>query len=113
MSTSTTPSRAGIEACLATLRDQPVNTDDNGRNVLAPIYNYLISIPAEVSDGVLHWFCLKADSVTIDAATFLIRLFAYESDNVTTWKRKLKSCLTGCSECVQGLEEVKVTSRHT
>jgi senataxin len=113
MPIATTPSKADIETRLASLRDKPVGSSDGGENVLFPIYNYLMAVPADVSDGGVHWFCPRAASVTIEAATFLIRLFAYESDKVKAWKARFEKCLAGCSECVQGLEEVKVSSRHT
>jgi senataxin len=113
MPIANTPSKADVEARLASLRDKPVGSGDGGENVLFPIYSYLMAVPGDVTDGNVHWFCPKAESVTVEAATFLIRLFAYDSDNVKAWKARFEKCLAGCSRCVQGLEEVKVSSRHT
>ena len=113
MPTSSIPDRAVVEARLATLRDQPVDTSDNGQNVLTPIYAYLMSIPPDHSDGRTHWFCPQADAVTREAATFLIRLFAYDSENVKAWKKRFETCVSECCHCIQGLESAKVTSRHT
>jgi hypothetical protein len=113
MASSTVPTRAQVEVRLASLRDNPVNTADAGENVLAPIYQYLMAIPADFSDGNVHWFCAKAEAVTTGAATFLIRLFAYSSPLVHGWQKRLETCLTGCPACVQGFCEAKSTSRHT
>ncbi|KAI6114047.1 SEN1 N terminal-domain-containing protein [Pisolithus sp. B1] len=66
-----------------------------------------------VSDKCYHWFCSRADPLTVEAATFLLRLFAYDSPQVEKWKVKLRTCLAGCSECVKVLGEVKVSSRPT
>ncbi|KAI6122505.1 SEN1 N terminal-domain-containing protein [Pisolithus croceorrhizus] len=65
------------------------------------------------SDKCYHWFCSRADPLTVEAATFLLRLFAYDSPQVEKWKVKLRTCLAGCSECVKVLGEVKVSSRPT
>ena len=61
----------------------------------------------------VHWFCDKADATTIEAATFLIRLFAYDSEEVKRWKEGLQKCVTACVPCVQGLEQQKILSRQT
>jgi len=100
-----------MESRLASLRDNPVNTVDAAEDVLVPIYEYLMNVPTV--DGKHHWFCSKSDSTTIGAATFLIRLFAYDSILVQGWKKRLEICLTTCAACVQGFGEVKKTSRST
>ncbi|KAJ7780655.1 SEN1 N terminal-domain-containing protein [Mycena maculata] len=82
-----------IDQQLSTLRDTPVDNDP--------------------SDGCLHWFCRRATSTTIAAATFLIRLFAYSSNLVDEWRTKFRTCLNGCPECVQGLQDAKTTSKNT
>ncbi|KAF8908972.1 SEN1 N terminal-domain-containing protein [Gymnopilus junonius] len=97
---------------LAVLRDTPADTQAASDAVLGKIYQYLIAVPAS-SDKHVHWFCTQADSTTIDAATFLIRLMAYNSVQVTEWKKRLHECLTHCALCVQGLETAKVTSQET
>ena len=101
-----------IQTLLTTLRDNPVNSEQLDDGVLGEIYSYLMDIPSTPS-GDLHWFCEKADAITVDAATFLLRLFAYESDLVKIWKKKLQQCLTCCSSCVGGLEIAKVDSQMT
>jgi len=101
-----------VETLLATLRDEPVNSEQLDDGVLGEVYSYLMDIPS-TSSGDLHWFCERADTITIDAATFLLRLFAYKSDPVDVWKRRLQQCLTCCSSCVGGLETAKVISQTT
>lgn len=110
---TSTVDAAHVEKLLANLRDVPANTEAGSDSFLAPIFTYLMAIPPNRSDGVLHWFCDQADQLTINAATFLIRLFAYNSPRVDAWKKKLESCLEGCCGCIKGLEEVKVSSKDT
>ena len=101
-----------VQTLLATLRDHPVNSEQLDDGILGEVYSYLMDIPS-TSSGDLHWFCEKANVTTVDAATFLLRLFAYESDPVKIWKERLQQCLTCCSACVGGLEMAKVDSQTT
>lgn len=101
---------SGITDLLASLRDAPVNTENMSQNILSRLYRYLMDIPSG-SDNVLHWFCPRAMPDTVEAATFLIRMFAYET--VDEWREKFQSCMSSCAACVQGLERAKVTSRAT
>lgn len=112
MSGATTTDLPSIEALLARLRDVPADSHKITDDVLGVIYSHLMSVPATVS-GDLHWFCSAAQPTTIAAATFLLRLLAYSSPEVDNWKEKFHLCLSKCSECVQGLEEVKETSKST
>ncbi|TDL22012.1 hypothetical protein BD410DRAFT_749221 [Rickenella mellea] len=64
-------------------------------------------------DGKLHWFCEQSDVVTIEAATFLLRLFFYCNKRADSWKNTLANCLLGCSACVRSFVEVKCTSENT
>ncbi|TCD66618.1 DEAD-box type RNA helicase [Steccherinum ochraceum] len=92
------------------LRDAPAATENAQADVLALIYDVLIK------DGQPprpHWFCSRADQLIVDAATFLLRLHAYNSPRVDAWRLHLKSCLLGCMDCVGALQEAKVSSRHT
>ena len=104
---------AHVDKLLKNLRDVPVNTEGASDSVLAPIYAHLMEVTPNSSDGVLHWFCYRAGQLTIHAATFLIRLFAYNSPRVDAWKEKFEACLGGCCDCVKGLEEVKLSSKAT
>ena len=102
-----------VKTLLTSVRDIPVNTADATDDVLGPIYTYLMKVPPSASDNTYHWFCSRADQLTINAATFLLRLFAYDSPRVDDWKRKLKACLSGCCHCIKGFGEVKTSSRKT
>jgi senataxin len=102
-----------VEKLLAKLHDVPVNTEGASDSFLGPIFTYLMAVPPNRSDGILHWFCSQASQLTVDAATFLIRLFAYNSPRVDVWKEKFELCLGGCCDCVKGLEEAKVSSKDT
>ncbi|KAJ7670210.1 SEN1 N terminal-domain-containing protein [Mycena rosella] len=104
---------SAIDQQLAILRDSPVDNGGASDAVLGTIFTYLMGVPPSQSDGRLHWFCRRATPTTIAAATFLIRLFAYSSALVEEWRIKFRNCLNGCAECVQGLQEVKATSKNT
>ncbi|TFK40652.1 SEN1 N terminal-domain-containing protein [Crucibulum laeve] len=101
-----------VKKLLATLHDNPVDNSGASDDVLGSVFSYLIAVPPTPS-GDLHWFCHEADPTTVAAATFLLRLFAYNSAQVNSWKEKLHLCLSRCVLCVQGLQEVKVTSKDT
>ena len=92
------------------LRDPPAGTQDAPEDVLGLIYGVLIK---DSTPSKAHWFCSRADKLTIDAATFLLRLHAYNSPRVNVWRTHLQACLKGCAGCVQGMQEAKTTSRHT
>jgi len=102
-----------VKGILASVRDTPVNTEVGSDEVLQPIHSYLMKAPPDTSDKRYHWFCSRANQVTVDAATFLLRLFAYNSALVDKWKARLKNCLARCSKCVKALGEAKVNSRPT
>lgn len=102
-------SQANIAKLLRLLRDTPIDNSGASETVLAQIYSYLIP----TSQPRPHWFCKRADELTINAATFLLRLFAYSSPQVDIWKSQLQSLLDSCAECVQALERIKITSRQT
>lgn len=100
-----------VKTTLDILRDNPADTSAAGRDVLALITDFLLK-PLS-SDAPVHWFCERADKPTIDAATFLLRLHAYNSDVVNSWRQHLTRCLKGCCGCVKGLSEAKTSSKHT
>jgi senataxin len=105
-------SASDVQSLLKNLRDAPVNTEGALDDILAPIYDHLMRVPS-ASDGCFHWFCERAEPVTIEAAVFLIRLFAYDSPRVEEWKKRFENCVTGCLLCVRGLGELKESSRST
>lgn len=102
-----------VKALLATLRDTPVDNAGASEKVLGQIYTYLMGVTPTAADDRTHWYCQLADPTTVAAATFLLRLFAYGSAQVELWKKKFRACLNSCAECVRGLEEAKVSSKHT
>ncbi len=101
-----------VKTLLAKLRDDPVDNTGATAEVLGQVYSYLLAVPKHQS-GRIHWFCSRAIPVTIEAASFLLRLFAYDGKEAEIWKGNLNSCLTGCCDCVSSLETIKVTSRTT
>ncbi|KAI9443210.1 SEN1 N terminal-domain-containing protein [Lactarius indigo] len=93
-----------VQALLERLRNEPIGSEGSTDSVMKVIFDYLFKVPAAPSDGVYHWFCQRADTVTQEAAIFLIRLFAYDSPT---------AILTSCCDCVRGLQEAKRTSQET
>ncbi|OBZ71656.1 hypothetical protein A0H81_08324 [Grifola frondosa] len=106
-----------VQNKLAELRDSPMAIVPD--EVLRLICNYLIGpfkksqIASQCPQPFEHWFCAKADQLTVDAAVFLIRLHAYQNSFVDLWKFQLTKVLSGCCDCVRGLKEAEVMSRHT
>lgn len=100
-----------IGTLLAELRvSPPSNTDLDP--ILSRLTSYLLSLPASPS-GELHWFCDKASETTREAATFLLRLHAYDSEEVKRWKEMGWGVVVGCYKCAGGHEEAKRRSRTT
>ncbi|KAK0487479.1 SEN1 N terminal-domain-containing protein [Armillaria novae-zelandiae] len=100
-----------VQNILDKLRDSPVDSDNLANDVLAQVYNYLMGVSKDRED--IHWFCGRATTTTVAAATFLIRLFAYTSSLVLTWKERLSACVMKCADCACGLERAKYSSRTT
>ncbi|THV05327.1 hypothetical protein K435DRAFT_774010 [Dendrothele bispora CBS 962.96] len=103
-----------LKSQLEKLRDFPVDSEQLSNDVLGEIYDYLIKI-CESNPKSIHWFCDKAENTTVEAATFLLRLFAYSDANVKVlkWKSVYDDCLNGCAGCALGLERVKISSKDT
>ncbi|KAJ3847326.1 SEN1 N terminal-domain-containing protein [Lentinula lateritia] len=108
---SRTASDLAVQSLLQRLHDSPSNSESVQEAELDTIYAYLQRSTVKKSN--LHWFCRHADPITTQAAIFLLRLFAYSSPKVETWKGWLNSCLGSCSECVIGLEKAKISSRDS
>lgn len=106
------PEATNVKNVLANLRDNPADTTRASDAILEKVYLYLMEVPQN-DTGEIHWFCKLAEPTTVEAATFLIRLMAYQSKEVSKWKSKLHQCLSTCVSCVQGLELAKVTSQAT
>jgi senataxin len=111
--TDSTGEKEKLQRTLKGLRDQPVSSED-ARPFLAPLFDFLVKVPVNSNDGLLHWFCDRSyEPLVSEAATFLLRLHAYNSSKVQQYKKLLAEVLTGCAGCVKGLQEAKVTSRKT
>jgi senataxin len=105
------PDLEKVKKTLETLRDIPANTDSAGEDVLGLISDFLLGISS--GDAPVHWFCNRADKLTVDSATFLLRLHGYSSERIQNWRVQLARCLRGCSACIRGLSEAKISSKHT
>lgn len=101
-----------INALLANLRDDPVDNTGATDQILAQLYNYLLGVSRD-KNGKLHWFCHHASPTTVGAASFLLRLFAYDGHEAETWRGHLNTCLIECCDCVAEFETVKRVSRTT
>ncbi|KAK0485493.1 SEN1 N terminal-domain-containing protein [Armillaria luteobubalina] len=100
-----------LQTILDELHDSPVNSGSFVNKVLPQVYNYLMGVSKDMED--IHWFCGRATTTTMAAATFLIRLFAYTSPLVLTWKDRLSACVMKCADCASGLERAKYSSGTT
>ena len=109
--------RDEVKKKLVELRDAPSATISD--DVLRLLATFLLGSlskpdnPAKVVPAYDHWFCSQADDLVREAATFCIRLHAYNSSSVDVWRLQLKRVLGGCCYCVRGLHEAETTSRHT
>ena len=55
-----------------------------------------------------HWFCDKADDLHRDAATFLLRLICYKSnDFIDPFKKALYRQLNECCGCAERFHDAK------
>ena len=102
-----------VETLLERLRKEPVGSEGSTDQIMKVVFDYLINVPDNPSGGAYHWFCQLADNVTQEAATFLIRLFAYDSQRVNDWKTRMKKIVSSCCDCVRALQEAKRTSQQT
>jgi hypothetical protein len=102
-----------VETLLERLRKEPVGSEGSTDQIMKVVFDYLINVPEDPLGGTYHWFCQRADNVTQEAAAFLIRLFAYDSQRVDKWKACMKKIIFSCCDCVRALQEVKRTSQQT
>jgi len=102
-----------VEALLERLRKEPVGSEGSTDQIMKVIFDYIVKVPEDPLSGAYHWFCQLADNVTQEAATFLIRLFAYDSQRVDDWKARMKKIISSCCDCVRALQEAKRTSQQT
>lgn len=105
--------RSEVQKLLENLRDAPVGTDGLSDTTLLTIYDYLMFVTPKSGFITFHWFCNEANPTTVEAATFLLRLLAYDQKKVDEWKTNYNLCLSRCAKCVFGLEKAKVESMDT
>jgi senataxin len=102
-----------VETLLERLRKDPVGSEGSTDPIMKVVFDYLFKVSEDPSDGAHHWFCQRANNITREAATFLIRLFAYDSRRVDDWKARMRKVISSCCDCVRGLQEAKRTSQQT
>ncbi|EJC98117.1 uncharacterized protein FOMMEDRAFT_97735 [Fomitiporia mediterranea MF3/22] len=105
-------SRHELEARLKQLRDVPVNTAGSQDRDMIPLHEHLMGVKPD-SDGLTHWFCPRAELLTQELATFLLRLHAYTNDKVDKWRKQIIGVWRGCADCIRCMDEVKGSSRTT
>ncbi|KAL1693704.1 SEN1 N terminal-domain-containing protein [Schizophyllum commune] len=99
-----------IANLLADVRAEPAKYNKPSDTVLGAIFGHVVKTgPPEPSE--IHWFCSKASETLREAATFLIRLFAYNSPLVETWKAQYSLCVNECVQCALGVEIAKTRAR--
>lgn len=106
------PSKYELETKLKQLRDFPVNTSGMPDEEILSLHTGLMSVKPG-PDGVLHWFCSRAEPVTQELAIFLTRLHAYKNDKVQEWRERMIKVWRGCADCIKSMDEAKRTSRTT
>jgi senataxin len=101
-----------ISELLTNLRESPIDTESHhSEDILKVVYDYLNSKTTNVKN--IHWFCGKTEPTVKEAATFLLRLFAYDSPDANLWRDNLNSCVNSCRGCAAGFEQAKRASVNT
>ncbi|KAI0031389.1 SEN1 N terminal-domain-containing protein [Vararia minispora EC-137] len=91
------------------LRDFPV--EDPDPKLMVKLFDWTMGLPTTADR--LHWYCHRADETLVMAATYLIRLFAYDGSKKVQWLERLEIILRGCCDCVRGLQAAKWNARQT
>ena len=103
-------SKHAIEAKLKVLRDDPVTTASVQDKDMQLLHSHLMSASPDL-DGSLHWFCPRAEPLTRELATFLLRLHGYK--DMDAWRSRIKDVWKSCADCIRYMDEAKVGSRKT
>lgn len=94
------------------LRDKAAGIEELPEALLHAILDFVMRAPKIGSEH--HWFCAKAPPLLVEAATFILRLFAYrESTDVERMRERLSFVLDGCCDCVHVFQNAKWSSRLT
>jgi len=94
-------------------RDPGGISDSFREDLMRDALNYLSSFSSTSASSPLHWFCNIAPRVVAECATFLLRLHAYESEQVPVWKSQCVKVLHTCSQCCASYQDRKVASRRS
>lgn len=105
-----------VQAELKQLRDTPVATPSE--TTLSLLTDYLLGPPQKQAEDTPkqhfeHWFCSRANDIVVETAKFLVRLHAYNSVRVKTWRKEFTTCMSRCCECVRAFQESKSLTRQT
>ena len=96
-----------LRTLLTELRDSPRDLNPHDvKDVLA----WAMAQPL-AEDGLHHWFCHSAGELLNMASVYLLCMFSYS--NSEKWKGRLSLVLSGCCNCVRGLQAAKRETRHT
>lgn len=96
-----------LKVLLTRLRDTPEELNPHDvKDVLA----WIMSQPT-ADDGLHHWYCHHAGDLLHMAAIYLLCMFSYNKSE--QWKGRLGLVLSGCCDCVRGLQEAKRGTRQT
>ncbi|TFK27976.1 hypothetical protein FA15DRAFT_612773 [Coprinopsis marcescibilis] len=102
-----------IHALLQDLRDNPADNETADNILLQKVYDALTKTSQLPGSKEIHWFCDKVPTDTVECASFLLRLYAFNGPSAEEWKKGYRRSLRGCTQCVANLEHVKVSSRST
>ncbi|KAG8930710.1 DEAD-box type RNA helicase [Tulasnella sp. 418] len=94
---------------LEELRNNPVNTGGSTDEYLKKCLDFVDS--KKPRSGPSHLYCSRTTEVVREAATFLIRLQAYQ--NSQAWKERLIALFRECLDCVRGYAEARGRSDKT
>lgn len=92
---------AALATLLGKLKNTPVGSDLKERDLQA-VYDYLITKDPQPE----HWFCEAAPYTLVpEAASFALRLHAYNGEQAKKWKTALAKIVSVCSACARGMED--------
>ncbi|KAH7102537.1 SEN1 N terminal-domain-containing protein [Auriculariales sp. MPI-PUGE-AT-0066] len=108
----TPKSEPQFAATLEQLRDNPVGLQGIKEDTLHAVLDFVLR--TDKIDGRYHLFCNLAKPVWVEAATFILRIYAYQdSSDVKRLRARFAQVLSECRACVQAFQARKWTSRRT
>lgn len=113
MSEAPGPNGSGLLARLQACALDPGSLPSLGSDeLMRDSYKCLTRLQDDASntDGV-HWFCSRATLIVKEAATFLIRLHAYNSPHVPVWKKMCSDVIHSCCDCSYAYQCAKFVCR--